>query len=57
VEAGRKAAHLAPLNAHAVARQHLGSLDNVTRIVRLGGASELFESIFGKEKTSVLDNE
>jgi enamine deaminase RidA (YjgF/YER057c/UK114 family) len=36
VEAGRKAAHLAALNALAVARQHLGSLDNVTRIVRLG---------------------
>jgi len=36
VEAGRKAAHLAALNVLAVARQHLGSLDKVTRIVRLG---------------------
>jgi len=36
VEAGRKAAHLAALNALAVARQHLGSLDRVTRIVRVG---------------------
>jgi len=36
VEAGRKAAHLAALNALAVARKHLGSLDRVTRIVRLG---------------------
>jgi enamine deaminase RidA (YjgF/YER057c/UK114 family) len=36
VEGGRKAAHLAALNALAVARQHLGSLDKVTRIVRLG---------------------
>jgi hypothetical protein len=36
VEAGRKAAHLAGLNALAVARGHLGSLDKVTRIVRLG---------------------
>ncbi len=36
VEAGRKAAHLAALNALAVAREHLGSLDEVTRIVRLG---------------------
>src|SRR5262249_1516706 len=36
VEAGRKAAHLAVLNVLAVARQHLGSLDKVTRIVRLG---------------------
>ena len=35
-EAGRKAAHLAALNGLAVARQHLGSLDRVTRIVRLG---------------------
>jgi enamine deaminase RidA (YjgF/YER057c/UK114 family) len=36
VEAGRKAARLAALNALAVARQHLGSLDKVKRIVRLG---------------------
>ena len=36
VEAGRQAAHLAALNALAVARGHLGSLDKVTRIVRLG---------------------
>src|SRR5450432_3303184 len=36
VEAGRKAAYLAALNVLAVAREHLGSLDKVTRIVRLG---------------------
>jgi len=36
VEGGRKAAYLAALNALAVAREHLGSLDKVTRIVRLG---------------------
>jgi len=36
VEAGRKAARLAALNLLAVARKHLGSLDKVTRIVRLG---------------------
>src|SRR6202049_2920819 len=36
VEAGRAAARLAVLNGLAVARQHLGSLDKVTRIVRLG---------------------
>jgi enamine deaminase RidA (YjgF/YER057c/UK114 family) len=36
VETARKAARLATLNALAVARQHLGSLDKVTRIVRLG---------------------
>jgi enamine deaminase RidA (YjgF/YER057c/UK114 family) len=38
VEAGRKAAHLAALNVLAVARRHLGSLDKVTRVVRLGVA-------------------
>jgi enamine deaminase RidA (YjgF/YER057c/UK114 family) len=36
VETGQKAARLAAFNALAVARQHLGSLDRVTRIVRLG---------------------
>jgi len=36
VEAGRKAARLAALNVLAVAQKHLGSLDKVTRIVRLG---------------------
>jgi enamine deaminase RidA (YjgF/YER057c/UK114 family) len=36
VEVGRKAAHLAVLNGLAVARKHLGSLDKVMRIVRLG---------------------
>jgi enamine deaminase RidA (YjgF/YER057c/UK114 family) len=36
VETGRKAAQLAALNALAVARQYLGSLDKVVRVVRLG---------------------
>jgi enamine deaminase RidA (YjgF/YER057c/UK114 family) len=36
VEAGRKGARLAALNVLAVARQHLGSLDKVSRVVRLG---------------------
>jgi len=36
VEGGRKAAYVAALNVLAVARKHLGSLDKVTRIVRLG---------------------
>ena len=36
VAAGRQAARLAALNALAIARQHLGSLDRITRIVRLG---------------------
>jgi len=66
VEAGRQASYLAALNGLAVAREHLGSLDKVTRIVRLGvsvatsgdvrdqpkvaDASELLQDIFGKEK-------
>jgi enamine deaminase RidA (YjgF/YER057c/UK114 family) len=36
VEEARDAARLAAINSLAVARQHLGSLDKVTRIVRLG---------------------
>jgi enamine deaminase RidA (YjgF/YER057c/UK114 family) len=38
VETGREAARLAALNALAVAKQHLGLLDKVARIVRLGVA-------------------
>ncbi len=36
VDQGREAARLAALNVLAVTRQHLGSLDRVTRVVRLG---------------------
>src|SRR5436853_1359416 len=36
VNAGREAAHLAALNALALARKQLGSLDRVSRVVRLG---------------------
>jgi enamine deaminase RidA (YjgF/YER057c/UK114 family) len=36
LEGGRIAARLAALNALAVARKHLGSLDRVTRVIRLG---------------------
>jgi enamine deaminase RidA (YjgF/YER057c/UK114 family) len=36
VEQARPAARLAAINGLAVARQYLGSLDRVTRIVRLG---------------------
>lgn len=35
-EQGRSAAHTAALNVLAVARRHLGSLDKVSRVVRLG---------------------
>jgi enamine deaminase RidA (YjgF/YER057c/UK114 family) len=38
LEAGHKAARLAALNALAVAKRHLGSLDKVARVVRLGVA-------------------
>jgi enamine deaminase RidA (YjgF/YER057c/UK114 family) len=36
VEDGRCATRLAALNALALAKEHLGSLDRVTRVVRLG---------------------
>ena len=35
VEAGQQAAHVAALNAIAVASEHLGSLNKVSRVVRL----------------------
>ena len=38
IEDGRRATRLAALNAVALAREHLGSLDLVTRVVRLGVA-------------------
>src|SRR5258705_12353182 len=36
IEAGRDAAYTAALNVLASAKEHLGSLDRVTRVVRLG---------------------
>ena len=36
VEEGRRATRLAALNALALVRDHLGSLDRVTRVVRIG---------------------
>ena len=36
VEAGREAAQLAALGALATARDHLGTLDRIERVVRLG---------------------
>ena len=36
IEDGRQATRLAALNALALAKEHLGSLDRVTRVVRLG---------------------
>ena len=52
VEAGRKAAHLAALNALAVARAYLGSLDKVTRIVRLGVAVATSEDVRDQPKVA-----
>jgi enamine deaminase RidA (YjgF/YER057c/UK114 family) len=36
LEEGREAARIATANALAIAKKHLGSLDKVTRVVRLG---------------------
>jgi enamine deaminase RidA (YjgF/YER057c/UK114 family) len=36
IEDGRRATRLAALNALSLAKEHLGSLDRVTRVVRLG---------------------
>src|SRR5437660_953151 len=52
VETGRKAAHLAALNVLAVARQHLGSLDRVTRIVRLGVSVATSEDVRDQPKVA-----
>jgi enamine deaminase RidA (YjgF/YER057c/UK114 family) len=52
VEVGRKAAHLAALNALAVVRQHLGSLDKVTRIVRLGVSVATSEDVRDQPKVA-----
>jgi enamine deaminase RidA (YjgF/YER057c/UK114 family) len=52
VRAGRRAAHLAALNVLAVARQHLGSLDKVTRIVRLGVSVATFGDIRDQPKVA-----
>jgi enamine deaminase RidA (YjgF/YER057c/UK114 family) len=53
VEAGRQAARLAALNGLAVARKYLGSLDKVTRIVRLGVS--VATSRDGRELPKVAD--
>jgi enamine deaminase RidA (YjgF/YER057c/UK114 family) len=53
VDAAREAAKLAALNVLGVARQHLGSLDKVTRIVRLGVS--VATSVDVREKAKVAD--
>jgi enamine deaminase RidA (YjgF/YER057c/UK114 family) len=57
VEAGRKAAHIAGLNALAVTRQHLGSLDKVTRIVRLGVSVATSGDVRDQAKVADADSE
>jgi enamine deaminase RidA (YjgF/YER057c/UK114 family) len=52
VEAGRKAAHLAALNVLAVTREHLGSLDKVARIVRLGVSVATFGDVRDQPKVA-----
>ena len=52
VEAGRKAARLAALNVLAVARKHLGSLDKVTRIVRLGVSTATWGDVRDQPKVA-----
>jgi enamine deaminase RidA (YjgF/YER057c/UK114 family) len=68
-DAGRDALRTATLNALSAAKEHLGSLDRVTKVVRVGvylaasdfyvqpthadAASELLRDVFGESKTSV----
>jgi enamine deaminase RidA (YjgF/YER057c/UK114 family) len=52
VEAGQKAARLAAFNALAVARQHLGSLDRVTRIVRFCVSVDTSEDVRDQPKVA-----
>ena len=69
LEQGCQAAYAAALNVLAVAQQHLGSLDRVSQVVRLGvyiaaageldlvkiadAASEVLRDVFGKDKLPV----
>jgi enamine deaminase RidA (YjgF/YER057c/UK114 family) len=58
VDAGRRAAQLAALNALAAARNQLGSLDKVTRVVRLvvrvAASSEVRDQLFIADAASAL---
>jgi enamine deaminase RidA (YjgF/YER057c/UK114 family) len=49
-EAGRDAAYTAALSALAAARKHLGSLDRVTRVVRLGVFIATFGDFFDQPR-------
>ncbi len=52
LESACEAARLAALNALAVARERLGSLDRVTRIVRLGVSVATFGDIRDQPKVA-----
>jgi enamine deaminase RidA (YjgF/YER057c/UK114 family) len=51
-DAGRDAAYTAGLSALAAARKHLGSLDRVTRVVRLGIFIATFGDFFDQPKVA-----
>jgi enamine deaminase RidA (YjgF/YER057c/UK114 family) len=51
-EAGRDAARIAALSALAAARNHLGSLDRVTRVVRLGVFIATFGDFFDQPRVA-----
>jgi enamine deaminase RidA (YjgF/YER057c/UK114 family) len=52
VEAGRDAAYVAALNVLAAAKKHLGSLDRVTRVVRLGVFIATFGDFFDQPRVA-----
>jgi enamine deaminase RidA (YjgF/YER057c/UK114 family) len=52
VEAGRDAAYTAALGAFAAAKEHLGSLDRVTRVVRHGVFMATYGDFFNQPKVA-----
>jgi enamine deaminase RidA (YjgF/YER057c/UK114 family) len=52
VEAGRDAAYTAALGALSAAKEHLGSLDRVTRVVRHGVFMATFDDFFNQPKVA-----
>jgi len=52
VEAGRDAAYTAGLGALAAAKQHLGSLDRITRVVRLSVFIATHEDFFDQPRVA-----
>jgi enamine deaminase RidA (YjgF/YER057c/UK114 family) len=52
VEAGRDAAYTAALGALAAAKEHLGSLDRVTRVIRHGVFMATFGDFFNQPKVA-----